>query len=70
MVGELAGWEKTFVKTSDNEYELYYEILVGNDMTKKKKGSFVFQINLATLYHYLGRRVWNPDGPMRPMCPG
>lgn len=36
VVGELAGWEKTFVKTSDNEYELYYEILVGNDMTKKK----------------------------------
>lgn len=36
-MGELAGWEKTFVKTSDNEYELYYEILVGNDMTKKKK---------------------------------
>lgn len=36
VVGELAGWEKTFAKTSDNEYELYYEILVGNDITKKK----------------------------------
>lgn len=34
--GGETGWEKTLVKTSDNEYELYYEILVGNDMTKKE----------------------------------
>lgn len=44
VVGELAGWEKTFVKTLDNEYELYYEILVGNDMTKKKKVVLFFKL--------------------------
>lgn len=34
--GGETGWEETLVKTSDNEYERYYEILVGNDMTKKR----------------------------------
>lgn len=47
------------MKTSDNEYERYYEILVRNDMTKKR-GSFVFQINLASLYHYLGKKGLEP----------
>lgn len=50
VVGELAGWEKTFVKTSDNEYELYYEILVGNDMTKKKKEVVLFFKLIWQLY--------------------
>lgn len=47
------------MKTSDNEYECYYEILVGNDMTKKKVVLF-FQINLASLYHYLGKKGLEP----------